>query len=110
MDQLKRHVNDPGYTVSRARFDAVRPGIALYGVSPSEHLRDAALSPALTLETRVLAVKRVPAGTALGYGGTFVTARTTTVATLLATPVPMLIAPATRERRARRFASATSAT
>lgn len=65
-----------------ARFDAVRPGIALYGVSPSEHLRDTALSPALTLETRVLSVKRVPAGTALGYGGTFVTARTTTVATL----------------------------
>ena len=65
-----------------ARFDAVRAGIALYGVPPSAEVGDPGLAPAMTLETRVLAVKRVPAGTPLGYGGTYVTGRTTTVATL----------------------------
>jgi alanine racemase len=67
---------------SEARFDAVRPGIALYGVAPSEAVADPDLRPAMRVETRVLAVKRVPAGTALGYGGSFVTSRPTDVASL----------------------------
>ncbi len=65
-----------------AAFSAVRTGIALYGVAPSETFADAALTEALRLETRVLAVKTVPAGTPLGYGGTFVTKRETAVASL----------------------------
>jgi alanine racemase len=65
-----------------ARYDAVRPGIALYGIPPSPRLDDPALRPALRLETRVLSVKRVPPGTPLGYGGSFVTRRATTVASL----------------------------
>jgi alanine racemase len=65
-----------------ASFDAVRPGIALYGVPPSAETDDPALVPAMTVETRVLAVKRVPAGTPLGYGGTFVTSRPSDVASL----------------------------
>ena len=36
----------------------------------------------MTIETRVLAVKRVPAGTPLGYGGTYVTTRASDVASL----------------------------
>ena len=65
-----------------ARFDAVRPGIALYGIDPSGTVRDKELRAAMSLETEVLAVKTVPPGTPLGYGGTFVTSRTTRVATL----------------------------
>ncbi len=68
--------------VPEAHFDAIRPGIALFGVAPSERVGDPALRPALTLETSILAIKRVPAGTPLGYGGTFMTARPTDVATL----------------------------
>ena len=64
-----------------ARFEAVRPGIALYGVEPSA-TESKRLRPALALESRVMAVKRVPAGTPLGYGGTFVTSRTTDVAVI----------------------------
>jgi len=61
-------------------FDGVRPGLALYGVSPSEELACDALSPAMTIEAEVAAVRRLPAGTPLGYGGRFVTTRETTVA------------------------------
>jgi alanine racemase len=64
-------------------FDAVRPGLALYGVAPSKEAGEgAALSPALTLETRVMAVNEVAHGTALGYGGRFVTERASTIAVL----------------------------
>lgn len=66
----------------RSHFDAVRPGIALYGVLPSPEMDDADLEPALTLETRVISVREFPAGTPLGYGGLFVTPRPSTIAVL----------------------------
>jgi len=65
-----------------SHFDAVRPGIALYGVPPSPVLDDAELEPALTLETRVMSVRRFPPGAPLGYGGSFVTRRASTIAVL----------------------------
>jgi alanine racemase len=69
-------------------FDAVRPGLALYGVTPAAAASSSgptaapALTPAMTVETHVVGARRVPAGTPLGYGGRFVTARPTTVAVL----------------------------
>jgi alanine racemase len=63
-------------------FDAVRPGLALYGVAPSEAVDGTGLTPAMTVEARVVGVRKIPAGTPLGYGGRFVTARETTVAVL----------------------------
>jgi alanine racemase len=63
-------------------FDAVRPGLALYGVLPSEALDPASLEPAMTIETAVMSVRRVQAGTPLGYGGTFVTSGASTIAVL----------------------------
>ena len=65
-----------------AWLDAVRPGLALYGVAPRGVSEAAALVPAMTLEARVTAVRRVPADTPLGYGGRFVTERPTTIAVL----------------------------
>ena len=65
-----------------AWLDAVRPGLALYGVAPRGFAEAAALVPAMTLEARVTAVRRVPADTPLGYGGRFVTERPTTIAVL----------------------------
>jgi alanine racemase len=62
--------------------DAVRPGIALYGLSPSEAIAAEGLVPVLSLETRVMAVARLPRGTPLGYGGHFITARPSTIAVL----------------------------
>src|SRR5262249_169032 len=52
-------------------LDGVRPGLALYGVDPAEGLSGGALSPAMRIETEVIAVHRVDAGTPLGYGGRF---------------------------------------
>ena len=63
-------------------FDGVRPGLALYGVPPSETIGAAGLTPAMDIETRVVAVRRLSAGTALGYGGRFVTQRASTIAVL----------------------------
>ena len=61
-------------------LDAVRPGLALYGVSPSGDEDE--LEPAMSVETRVMAVREVPAGVALGYGGRFVTSRPSEIAVL----------------------------
>jgi alanine racemase len=65
-----------------SHFDAVRPGIALYGVPPWDSDDGDLLEPAMSLETRVMSVRRVPGGTPLGYGGSFVTGRPSTVAVL----------------------------
>ena len=61
--------------------EGVRPGLSLYGVSPVESA-GGGLRPALTWTTEVVAVKRVPAGTSVGYGGTFTTARDSSLAVL----------------------------
>lgn len=63
-------------------FDAVRPGLALYGIAPAESLDGGALEPALCLETEIMAVKDVPPGVPLGYGGAFVTSRASQIAIL----------------------------
>ncbi len=61
--------------------EAVRPGLSLYGVSPAARHGNE-LVAALSWETEVVAVKRVPAGTPVGYGGTFVTGRDSRLAVL----------------------------
>jgi alanine racemase len=66
-----------------AHFTMVRPGIMLYGYAPAPHLAArAAVHPAMRLRTAVAQTRRVPAGTPVGYGGTFVTARPSTIAVL----------------------------
>src|SRR6202011_2788376 len=54
---------------SSSILQAVRPGLALYGIPPTQQTDPGRLRPVMTLETRVLAVKQVPSGTPLGYGG-----------------------------------------
>lgn len=60
-----------------ARADWVRPGIMLYGISPFPDSTGAELGlrPVMTLETRVISVKRVEPGDRIGYGGTFTATR-----------------------------------
>jgi alanine racemase len=70
-------------TAPRARFDAVRPGLALYGIYPSPESRAAApLRPVMRLVTRIIACRTIAAGVAVSYGGTFVARRTSTIATV----------------------------
>ena len=82
-----RHMANSAATVldERARFDAVRPGIALYGLSPAPGVVGAAelgLRPAMTLLARVAMVKDVPAGTGVSYGHTYTTRTATRLALL----------------------------
>lgn len=57
-----------------ARLEWVRPGIALYGVSPFPDRTgpDDGLIPVMTFRTRLIAVKRIEAGAAVGYGGDWI--------------------------------------
>jgi alanine racemase len=70
-------------TQPHAHFSMVRPGLMLYGCAPALHLLGRAqLEPAMRLKTGVAQVRTVPAGRPVGYGGTYVTARPTVLATL----------------------------
>ncbi|MFO7277524.1 MAG: alanine racemase [Pseudomonadota bacterium] len=53
------------------RADWVRPGLALYGVSPFAERRgsDLGLRPVMSFEATVIATRRVPQGETVGYGG-----------------------------------------
>ncbi len=55
-------------------YDWVRPGVMLYGVSPSAHVSRAELKlkPAMNFKSRVISIKSIPAGHGVGYASTFV--------------------------------------
>jgi len=77
-----RHLANSAATLTNpsSHFDLVRPGIAVYGLSPVPDLRDAAgfgLTPAMTLTARLANVKRVPAGQGVSYGHQYTTATET---------------------------------
>ncbi len=61
-------------TAPATHADWVRPGLMLYGVSPlaGENGADLGLRPVMALRSRLIAVRRVAAGEAVGYGGAFV--------------------------------------
>lgn len=52
-------------------YQLVRPGIMLYGASPSgnwDDIADSGLQPVMTLQSKLIAVQQVPAGGYIGYG------------------------------------------
>ncbi|MHB1119743.1 MAG: alanine racemase [Bellilinea sp.] len=62
----------------QAHYNAIRPGIAMYGMNPSSEWEPVfELFPALTLKSRVSRVRKLPAGAGVSYGRTFVTSRPT---------------------------------
>jgi alanine racemase len=64
-------------------YDLVRPGIMIYGLYPSSEVSHSIeLKPAMTFTTKVTFVKRVPSGSSISYGRTFITEKETVVATL----------------------------
>ena len=66
-------------TVPQSRFDLVRFGGAIYGLSTLPGGAPSWLRPAMTLRARLALVKRVPGGTGVSYGHRYVTARETTL-------------------------------
>jgi alanine racemase len=67
-------------------LDWVRPGLALYGVSPlaGQTGRELGLQPAMTLLTTVIAVRQIERGERVGYGGTWQAQRASRLAILAA--------------------------
>lgn len=64
-------------------FDAVRPGIMVYGLYPSTRVsKSIEVREALTLKTRVVFVKQSPPGTGISYGRTHTLSRKSVIATL----------------------------
>jgi len=61
-------------------LDMVRIGLGIYGLYPCFHSIE--LKPVFSLHTQVVAVKRVPPGTAISYGRTYVTWKESTIVTL----------------------------
>ncbi|MGV9278511.1 alanine racemase [Streptomyces griseosporeus] len=79
-----RHIaNSPAaLTLPESHFDLVRPGIAMYGVSPSPELgtpADFGLRPVMTLSASLALVKHVPGGHGVSYGHHYVTPGETTL-------------------------------
>ncbi|HVV75062.1 MAG TPA: alanine racemase [Mycobacteriales bacterium] len=64
-------------------YDLVRPGVAVYGLSPGPEVgdaRDLGLTPAMTLTSRVALTKRAPGNHGVSYGHRYTTAAETTLA------------------------------
>ena len=61
-------------------FDMVRPGVAVYGLSPIPEFGDMGLRPAMTLRCPVAMVKQLKAGDGVSYGHAWIAERDTTVA------------------------------
>lgn len=75
-----RHIANSSATITlpQAQFDMVRPGLAIYGITPAEHMaRQIDLKPVLRLVSHFTSVKDLPTGHCVGYGKTFTTKRPT---------------------------------
>jgi len=83
---MKHCSNSAGIAeIPEANMDAVRAGIILYGLWPSDEVQADGriqLRPMLSLKSRVVYVKTVPKGQEISYGGTYTTTRDTRVATI----------------------------
>ncbi len=87
----RRHLAGSGGVLGGdvGRWDAVRTGIAIYGLvpdalrpPPSTALAAAGLRPVMTLKARPVRVQDLAAGQGISYGPSFVTGRPSRIATL----------------------------
>ncbi len=78
------HLSNSSATLARPdlAFDLVRPGIAVYGLSPFPLRGDMGLVPAMTVKTSVAFVRSIRAGEGVSYGHIWVADRDTNVALL----------------------------
>lgn len=65
-------------------YEMVRAGSILYGLYPSEYVdkRIMKLQPVMSIKANILELKKVPAGTALGYGRKFTATKDSIIATI----------------------------
>ncbi len=81
-----RHAANSGALIDlpESHLDMVRPGIATYGLYPSDEVNKskADLKPVMALKSRIIHVKEVSAGFNVSYGITYQTQKPTTIATV----------------------------
>lgn len=65
-------------------FDAVRPGIILYGCYPSNEVdkKQLEIKPAMSIKANIIHLKKVPVGFSCGYGRKFIAERESLIATI----------------------------
>ncbi len=69
--------------LKKSHLNLVRPGLIMYGMYPKKSFsRKLSLEPALSLKTRIVFLKKVPAGRSVSYGRTYITQKPTVIATL----------------------------
>lgn len=84
-DGILTHSHNSAATIRLGdrRADLVRAGAACYGVRTSQAFENPPeLQPVMSMRTRIMEVRSVPAGTSIGYGSLFRTTRRTRVATI----------------------------
>ena len=81
-----KHAANSGALIDlpESHLDMVRPGIATYGLYPSDEVDKSRvdLKPAMTLKSKIIQLKKVPAGFNVSYGITYQTKNPTTIATV----------------------------
>src|SRR5258708_19005448 len=81
---VRHAANSAAVLRGRARLDAVRPGIALFGVAPrvGGSPLTSELKPVMGVRTEIVALRDVEAGAPIGYGATWRTPRAARIATI----------------------------
>lgn len=74
--------NSSAITCYNTPFNAVRAGIILYGMYPSSNVQKIGVKPILSWYAKIVRVKQIEKGSGVGYGRTYITTKTTKIATL----------------------------
>jgi alanine racemase len=81
-----RHIGNSAAVIDLPdlHFDAVRPGIIIYGYYPSNEVYKSCinLKPVMSLKANIIHVKNLPQGEYISYGRTFKTERESCIATI----------------------------
>jgi alanine racemase len=78
---VRHAANSAAVLRGEALFDAVRPGVSIFGVSPLAHaIPD--LRPVMRVRSEIVDLRTLEEGEPVGYGALFRTARATRIATL----------------------------
>jgi alanine racemase len=80
--EVRHAANSAALLRRECLLDAVRPGVALFGVSPSASASSPQLRLCMRVRTEVTDVRWINAGETVGYGATFRATRRTRVATV----------------------------
>jgi len=88
--EVRHAANSAALLRGAAKLDWARPGVALFGVSPRSVDMGGALGapfvtdlqPVMRVRTEIVALRQVPAGERIGYGGLWKASRASTIATI----------------------------